>query len=72
MKEIIKLRLDPETREKLDWLAAASGQSSATLVSEAVRRFVELELATLAVTGTEQPENDTGEATAASRLKLIV
>ena len=72
MKEIIKLRLDPETREKLDWLAAARGQSSATLVSEAVRRFVEFELAALAAAGAELPENDNVEATAPSRLKLIV
>ena len=72
MKEIIKLRLDPETREKLYWLAAATGQSPATLVSEAVRRFVELELATLAAAGGELPENDNGEATTSSRLKLIV
>ena len=72
MKEIITLRLDPETREKLDLLAAVSGQSSATLVSEAVRRFVELELATLAAAGAELPENDAGGATAPSRLKLIV
>jgi predicted transcriptional regulator len=47
MKMTIALRLDPETREKLDLLAEASGYSPATLVAEAVRRFVDFELAAL-------------------------
>ena len=72
MKALIKLRLDPETREKLDLLAEASGYESATLVAEAVRRFVELEFAALAAARAEQPENDKGVATPPVRLKLIV
>jgi predicted transcriptional regulator len=72
MKTTIKLRLEPETREKLDLLSEASGLSSATLVSEAVRRFVDFELTALATAQVEQAENDSGEATPLSRLKLIV
>jgi predicted transcriptional regulator len=72
MKAIIKLRLDPETREKLDQLAEVSGHPPATLVSEAVRRFVELEYAALASAQAEQPGNDDGETKAPIRLKLIV
>ena len=72
MKAIIKLRLDPETREKLDLLAEASGYSAATLVAEAVRRFVELEFAALAAAQADQPENGTGGTTPPGRLKLIV
>jgi len=72
MKAIIKLRLDPETREKLDLLAEASGNSSAALVAEAVRRFVELEFAALTATQDDQPENGKDGATPPVRLKLIV
>ena len=72
MAEIIKLRLDPETRKKLDLLAEASGYSSATLVSEAVRRFVELEFAAFAAAQAGQPENGADGATLPVRLKLIV
>ena len=72
MAAIIKLRLDPETRKKLDLLAEASGCSSAALVSEAVRRFVELEFAALAAAQADQPENGEGGTTPPVRLKLIV
>jgi predicted transcriptional regulator len=72
MKEIIKLRLDPETREKLDLLAEASGYSSATLVAEAVRRFVEFECAALMDAQADQPENGQDGTTPPARLKLIV
>jgi predicted transcriptional regulator len=72
MAALIKLRLDPETRKKLDLLAEASGYSSAALVSEAVRRFVELEFAALTAAQTDQPENGEGWATPPVRLKLIV
>jgi len=72
MKEIIKLRLDPETREQLDLLAEASGNSSAALVAEAVRRFVELEFTALVTEQADQPENGNGGATPPVRLKLIV
>jgi len=69
---IIKLRLDPETREKLDLLAEVSGNSPAALVAEAVRRFVELEFAALATAQADQPEGGKGGATPPARLKLIV
>ena len=72
MKTTIKLRLDHETREKLDLLAEVSGHSSATLVSEAVRRFVDFELTALAAAQAEQAENGKSEATPLSRMKLIV
>jgi predicted DNA-binding protein len=71
MKEIIKLRLDPETREKLDLLAEASGHASATLVAEAVRRFVELEFAAFAAAQAD-PESVKDGAAPPARLKLIV
>ena len=72
MKALIKLRLDPETREKLDLLAELGGSSPATLVAEAVRRFVELEFAALAAAQAGQPENGNGGAAPPVRLKLIV
>jgi predicted transcriptional regulator len=72
MAAIIKLRLEPETRKKLDLLAEASGYSSAALVSEAVRRFVELEFAALATAQDDQPDNGEGGAASPVRLKLIV
>jgi len=58
MKTTIALRLAPETREKLDLLAEASGYSPATLVAEAVRRFVDFELAALAAAQAEQANGD--------------
>lgn len=72
MKTTIKLRLDPETRERLDLLAEASGYSAADLVAEAVRRFVDRELAVLVAAQTEQAENRKDGATPPIRLKLIV
>ena len=61
MKTTIALRLDPETREKLDLLAEVSGYSLATLVAEAVRRFVDHELIALAAEQAQQEKNsDTG------------
>ena len=71
MKTVIKLRLDPETREKLDLLAETSGSSPASLVSEAVRRFVEFEFAALTAE-TVQPGNGKDGAMPPVRLKLIV
>ena len=44
----IAIRLDPETRSKLELLARVTGQSHAFLVAEAVRRFVDTELSALA------------------------
>lgn len=43
----IALRLDPETRRKLEILAQATGYQRELLVAEAVRRFVDAELETL-------------------------
>jgi predicted transcriptional regulator len=73
LKTTIALRLDPETREKLDFLAEASGYSPATLVAEAVRRFVDVELAALAAAQAEQAEKGEGGAAApVERWNLIV
>ena len=73
MKTTITLRLDPETREKLDLLAEASGYSPATLVAEAVRRFVEFELAALAAAQAEQAKNgDSAAPPSFERWNLIV
>ena len=44
----IALRLDPETRAKLELLARATGRTRASLVAEAVGLFVDAELARLA------------------------
>lgn len=54
----IAIRLDPETRQKLEFLAEATGWRRADLVAEAVRRFVDAEYAALleAHTGTEEPK----------------
>ena len=57
MKSTIALRLDPETREKLDLLSEATGYAPATLVAEAVRRFVDLEL-TAMLAAREEQEGD--------------
>lgn len=46
-KGYIALRLDQDTREKLDVLANATGWRRADIVSEAVRRFVNQGLAEL-------------------------
>ena len=43
----IAIRLDPETRSKLERLTLATGQTRGFLVAEAVRRFVDSELAKL-------------------------
>jgi len=72
MKTTIALRLDPETREKLDLLASASGYSPATLVAEAVRRFVDLELTAMAAAQAEQAKNSDGETKPLIGWKLTV
>ena len=72
MKTTIALRLDPETRAKLDLLAEASGYSPATLVAEAVRRFVDLELAALAAAQAEQAKNGDGDVPSVERWNVIV
>ena len=58
MKTTIALRLDPETREKLDLLSEATGYAPATLVSEAVRRFVDLELAAMLAARNEREDEE--------------
>ena len=75
MKTTIALRLDPETRKKLDFLAEASGYSPATLVAEAVRRFVDFELAALAAAQAEQAQqakNSDNDTPPPINWKLIV
>ena len=50
----IALRLPPETRFKLELLARLSGRTRSFLVSEAVRRFVDAELAEYSAAAQEQ------------------
>lgn len=47
--DTIALRLDPQTRLKLEILAHATGVSRAAIVSEAVCRFVDAELEALGI-----------------------
>lgn len=82
--ETIALRLDPDTRHKLELLAEATGYSRSTLVHEAVRRFVETELAfvltlrenaagpALAPGGQNEKTPETEEAPLPERWKIIV
>ncbi len=42
MSDPVTLRLDPETRKRLDRLAKSTERSRASLAAEAVRQFVEL------------------------------
>jgi predicted transcriptional regulator len=42
MSDPVTLRLDPETRERLDRLAKATERSRSALAAEAVRQFVDL------------------------------
>lgn len=56
----IALRLDPETRHKLELLAEATGWRRADLVAEAVRRFVDAEYAALLELRAEQAKEDGG------------
>jgi len=42
MTEPVTLRLDAETRKRLDKLAKATDRSRAALAAEAVRQFIEL------------------------------
>lgn len=44
----IALRLDPDTRSRLELLARVTGRTRPSLVAEAVTRFVDAELARLA------------------------
>jgi len=42
MSDPVTLRLDPETRKRLDRLAKSTERSRASLAAEAVRQFVDL------------------------------
>jgi predicted transcriptional regulator len=42
MNDPVTLRLDPETRKRLDRLAKSTERSRASLAAEAVRQFVDL------------------------------
>ena len=69
----IALRLDPETRYKLEQLARATGRTRASLVAEAVGLFVDAELARLAAEGKKgQPEQDDKSPDTPERWNLIV
>lgn len=56
----IALRLDPETRQKLDAIAEATGYRHELLVAEAVRRFVDAELAAMALLQSAGAQAETG------------
>lgn len=58
----ITLRLDPETRQKLEVLAKATGWRRADLVAEAVRRFVDAEYAALLEAQTDSEEREKDES----------
>ncbi len=55
----IAIRLDPETRYKLEILAKASGQSRSVIVAEGVRRFVDACFAELVAKGGTAGEGGT-------------
>ena len=42
MSDSLKLRLNPETRERLDKLAKATKRSRAALAAEAVRQYLDI------------------------------
>ena len=44
MSEIVSLRLDIETRQRLDELAAATERSRAVIAAEAVRQYLDTQL----------------------------
>ncbi|MDR2489164.1 MAG: ribbon-helix-helix domain-containing protein [Desulfovibrio sp.] len=60
----IAIRLDPEVRHKLEQLARMTGRTRSSLVAEAVRRFVDAEIAEASAGGekggTEQADNAVG------------
>lgn len=72
--QTIALRLDPDTRYKLEQLAHATGLARSTIVAEAVRRFVDAELAALIALGEElpMPEADDEQPALPERWNLIV
>ena len=43
MTETLSIRLDSDTRKRLDALAASSQKSAQTLVEEAISRYLEIE-----------------------------
>ncbi|MDL2207786.1 hypothetical protein LJB82_03585 [Desulfovibrio sp. OttesenSCG-928-M16] len=63
----IALKLDPETRRKLELLAEITGYQRELLVAEAVRRFVEVELE--AVVAIQAAERDREQADPSAKPK---
>ena len=76
MGTTIALRLAPETRHKLEELARVTGYTRSSLVAEAVRRFVDAEIAALVAGGkvflTEDTPADEQEKAPAERWNIIV
>lgn len=71
----IALRLDPETRRKLELLAKATGYRRSQIVGEAVRRFVDAEYAALLALqeqGGAQQQDDRALTELSARWKVIV
>ncbi len=68
----IATRLDPETRLKLEHLARVTGRTRSFLVSEAVRRFVDAELAGLVVDAKREKPEQPDEPDAPERWNIIV
>ena len=69
----IGVRLDPETRYKLEQLARLTGRSRSVLVAEAVRRFVDGELSELiAQAKAGKPEQEDESGNMSERWNLIV
>ena len=68
----IALRLDPETRLKLEHLARLSGRPRSFLVAEAVRRFVDAELAGMPVAVKREKPEPPDAPDAPERWNIIV
>ena len=68
----IAIRLDPETRLKLEHLARTTGRTRSFLVAEAVRRFVDAELAGLAAGVKREKQEQPEDPDAPERWNIIV
>ena len=69
MSEPVTLRLDPETRKRLDKLVKATERSRASLAAEAVRQFVDLNEWQIAAIEEGVREANKGQFIDHSRLK---